>query len=210
MHRRELLAGVATAVIGTMGDGDIAADMVRDIMAERSRLLTTTQTSHATDKAIGTLISRQTPCLASLHKWMRAGNPTLRVNAAGILAKTGARESANEVAGHLRSDADSRQLYLTAVVARVLKMPWADAGHLAHLPIFDEAQISTLAAEVGNHYDAGARWCSVYLLGRSKLEHPEIVDGVLRQALSTEVSREMLRHIGYALAGLDPIVHKGA
>jgi len=210
VHRRELFAGLAGLMAGTMADGDIAADIVRDIIAERSRLLTTAQTSHATDKTIGILVSRQTPCIASLGKWMRTGNPTLRVNAAGILAKSGLHDAANTVAAHLCADADARQLYLTAVVARVLGAPWDDAGHLARTASFDEQQIKAIAGEVANSYDAGARWCSIHLVGRTRKEHPGVANVTLHQALSREPSRELLRHNGFALAGIDPTIHKGA
>ncbi|WP_020525208.1 helix-turn-helix domain-containing protein [Catelliglobosispora koreensis] len=210
VHRRDLFSGLAGVVAGTMADGDIAADIVRGITAERSRLLATAQTSHATDKAIGIVVSRQTPCVASLAKWMRSGNPTLRVNAAGILAKSGLQDAANAVAAHLRADAEARQLYLTAVVSRVLSAPWDDAGQLARTAAFDEDQIGAVAAEVANVYDAGARWCAIYLVGQAKPHYPGIADVTLHRALSREPSRELLRHIGFTLAGVNPVIHKGA
>ncbi len=207
MDRRKLLVVAAASAVGgtmapmvPMSDGDMATGITADIMAERPGLLTSVLTSHTTDKAIGGMISKQASCLASLHKWMRKGSATLRANSAGILAKSGSREAAEEVAKHLWADAEARQLYLACVVARVLRMPWDDARELAQTAAFDEAQVARVAAEVQNDYDVGARWCSVYLLGKARDEHTGVVDVALHQALSTEPSREMLRHIGYALA----------
>jgi hypothetical protein len=214
MHRRNLFGGMAGAFvvagIGVAGhdgaaaaavpagsvDQELATDLVRDIMSQRKMYLSSVVTSHETDRAIGAVVARQTPCLATLQKWMRAGSAVLRANSAGILAKTGSPVFADEVAVHLNEDGDARDLYLTAVVARVLGLPWEEASRLAGAPQFTEAQVRAIAAEVANGYDAGARWCSVHLLGSVRQQHHGVVDVTLRQALSTETSRELLRHIG--------------
>jgi len=97
-------------------------------------------------------------------------------------------------------------LYLTAVVARVLAMPWDDATGMARgEPVAEPNQLTALAAEVTNAADAGARWCSIALWARARDEARDIVDGALMGALQTEQSGEHLRAIGYALAGHDPI-----
>lgn len=220
MHRRNLFGGMAGALvvagIGVVGhdgaasaagsagsslpagsvDQELATDLVRDIMSQRKIYLSSVVTSHQTDRAIGSVVARQTPCLATLQKWMRTGSVVLRANSAGILAKTGSPVLADEVAVHLNQDGDARDLYLTAVVARVLGLPWEEASRLVNAPQFTEAQVRAIAAEVTNDYDAGARWCSVHLLGGVRQQHHGIVDVTLRQALSTETSRELLRHIG--------------
>jgi hypothetical protein len=75
-----------------------------------------------------------------LAKWTRRGSPILRVNAAGILAKVGSPTMDNDVVQALKVDREARELNLTAVVARVLRMPWDDAGQVAN-----SAQPSTVS-----------------------------------------------------------------
>src|SRR4051812_47568164 len=70
LDRRALLIGIAsTAAAAAMPD--VAVDVFRDIAAERVGLLSSVQTSHSTDKAIGALVARDTPAVASLIKWSR-------------------------------------------------------------------------------------------------------------------------------------------
>ena len=206
VYRRSVLVGMASAVVGAAVP-DVAVDVVRDIASERSRLLSTVQTSHQIDKVIGALVAKDSPSVGSLLKWMRNGSPVLRVNAAGILAKVGAPAMDNDVVQALRSDRESRDLYLTAVVSRVLGVPWDYAGHVAASgrPLSDPAQIESFATEVRNPYDSGARWCSVVMLARTRPEDPATVGDALTNALRQETSRENLRAIGFALAGADPL-----
>jgi len=111
-----------------------------------------------------------------------------------------------QVARRLAADAEARELYLTAVVARVLAMPWDDAASVARGgPVDEPDHLGAFAAEVTNAADAGARWCSIVLLARARRGARKIVDGALMGALRTEQSGEHLRAIGYALAGLDPV-----
>jgi transcriptional regulator with XRE-family HTH domain len=205
LNRRELLIGAVSALVAA-GVPDEAADIAASVRAERYHLLVSAQTSHEVDKTIAALIARDTPSVAALTKWARSGRPVLRVNASGILAKIGSPVLDGQVARQLTTDAETRELYLTAVVARVYTMPWDEAGHIArHGTLTEPAQLAALAAEVTNAADAGARWCSIALLARSRPEARETVDGALTGALRTEHSGEHLRAIGYALAGLDPI-----
>jgi hypothetical protein len=67
------------------------------------------------------------------------------------------------------------------------------------------AQVESFGAEVGNLDDSGARWCSIVLLGRTLIEDRQDARNALGAALTTEASRENLRAIGYALAGIDPV-----
>lgn len=76
-------------------------------------------------------MARDTPSLASLAKWSRSGSAVLRVNAAGILAKVRSPLVDNEAIAVLRADGDVRELYLAAVLSRVLTMPWGAACDLA-------------------------------------------------------------------------------
>jgi hypothetical protein len=197
---------MASAVVGAAVP-DVAVDVVRDIASERSRLLSTAQTSHEIDKAIGSLVAKDPPSVGSLLKWMRSGSAVLRVNAAGILAKVGAPAMDNDVVQALKADHESRDLYLTAVVSRVLGVPWNYAGHVAvsGQPLSGSSQMESFAAEVGNPYDSGARWCSVLMLARTGPEDPASVCAILSGALKQETSRENLRAIGCALAGIDPL-----
>ena len=81
-----------------------------------------------------------------LARWADdGGSAVLRVNAAGILAKTRSVDSAGLAAAALRRDRDMRVCYLRAVSARV------------------GTGTRQLAAELVNPAGAGARWCSAWL-----------------------------------------------
>jgi transcriptional regulator with XRE-family HTH domain len=219
VDRRSLLIGIASMATSAMsvagvaiGDNvypsaDVAVDVFRDIAAERSTMLASVQTSHATDKAIGALVARDAAGVASLAKWARKGSPVLRVNSVGILAKVGSPVLDNGVVLALKGDQQARHLYLTAVCSRVLNLPWDEATHLAnHLgPLAESAQVQAFVDEVANPYDSGARWCSLLMLARTRPYDPIAVDPALHTALKREQSTEMLRSIGATLADLDPL-----
>jgi hypothetical protein len=207
VNRRDLLAGMASLAVGAAVP-DVAVDVMRDIAAGRSRLLSTVLTSHETDRVIGALVARDAPCVGSLLKWLRNGTPVLRVNSAGILAKVGAPALDNDVVRALTADEESRTLYLVAVLSRVLRLPWDDARHVATAgrPLGDPGQVERFAVEARNPYDSGARWCSILLLARTRTEHRAAVDAALGAALRHETARENLRAIGGALAGIDPLI----
>jgi aryl-alcohol dehydrogenase-like predicted oxidoreductase len=116
--------------------------------------------------------------MAQLLSWLHDGSSAvLRVNAAGILAKTGSPELADEVALALLRDTEARALYLTAVRQRVGANP-------AHL-----------VAELTNPADSGARWCAAWLV--SGTEHAGAIVGAMR----VEQSKENLRAMALAMTG---------
>ncbi|MDT4994806.1 MAG: hypothetical protein QOH97_4698 [Actinoplanes sp.] len=206
VKRRQLMIG-SLGVLAAGASQDVAVSIAHDIASERSGLLTEAQTSHATDRAIASLVARDAPCLASLTKWSLSGSSVLRVNAAGILAKIRSPLVDNEAIAALRADGDVRELYLTAVLSRVLTVPWDTAHSLAAsgrgLP--DSGQVETLVGELGNPHDSGARWCSAVMLYRTRADDPATVTTALIGALKTESARENVRAIGSALTGVDPL-----
>ncbi len=204
VDRRSFLVGIASSAAATAFP-DQAVDVFRDVAAERPSLLATTQTSHATDRAIGALVAKDTPCVASLLKWAQRGPAVLRVNSVGILAKVGAPDLDNEVIELLRRDEESRRLYLTAVASRTMRLPWEAAQRIAEAPSIDTGRLPILLKEVGNPYDSGARWCSLVLLARHRQQDPTAVDAALLTVLQREPSREMLRSIAGVLAGANPV-----
>lgn len=204
VDRRTLLIGIAsTAAAAAMPD--VAVDVFRDIAAERVGLLSSVQTSHATDKAIGTLVARDAPAVASLVKWSKRGPAVLRVNSVGILAKVGSPLLDDNVVTALKTDSEVRQLYLTAVCARVLAIPWDQAQHATQAAPAAEPDLAAFARELTNTTDSGARMCSLLMLAQSRDHDPATVDTALQQALGNEPSRELLRCLGGVLAGLDPL-----
>lgn len=197
----------------------VAQRVFGGIAADDGHLLATAQTSHDTDYVIREFVSRQPACVGTLTGWMStAASPLLRVNSAGILAKLGTADAANTVITALRRDGDTRRLYLTAVVQRVLSTSWKEAARLAagvegdaHAPA---GQLSPdlaghLAArfgeEVANPRDGAARWCAVTMLAQVQPSAPDAVRDTLHRALRREPARENLRAIGTVLAGVSPL-----
>ncbi|WIM94264.1 helix-turn-helix transcriptional regulator [Actinoplanes oblitus] len=204
LDRRSLLLG--TLGILAAGPADQTATAIaHEITNGRSNLLMELQTSHATDKGVAALVGQDTAALASLSKWSSRGKPVLRVNAAGILAKVPSPAIGSEAVAVLRSDGDVRDLYLTAVLSRVLGVPWDAAANLATSGGLSDVQVSRLAAELSNNYDAGARWCATVALYRDREADMGAVNASLFAALRTEASSENIRAIGAALAGISPL-----
>jgi len=197
----------------------VAQRIFGDITNGNSSLLATAQTSHDTDQVIREFVSRDAASVDALLSWMRDGaTPVLRVNSAGILAKLGTADLADTVVTALKRDRDTRQLYLTAVVSRVLGFDWEAAGRLSavienepaalgkRLPLDKAPHIARkFAVEVNNPRDGAARWLSVIVLGQVREVSPEMVRQVLQRALREEPNRENLRAIGSVLAGSDPL-----
>jgi len=205
VNRRQLMIG-SLATLAASSVDDAAVSIVHEIREERSGMLTQIQTTHETDKAIASLVGSDTASLASLTKWTRRGSTILRVNAAGILAKVGMPLADTEVVKVLRADGEVRELYLTAVLSRVLSLPWTAASSLAACRnALSETQISRLIDELRNWHDSGARWCAAIILDRNRDDHPERITAALVAALKTEPSAENLRALGSALAGVDPL-----
>jgi transcriptional regulator with XRE-family HTH domain len=164
MNRRDFLSLTAL----TVAHGKLAAEMTASIAGSDFGPLTTVQTTHGTDLVIASLVDK--PSTLKLKRWMFDGEtPILRVNAAGILAKTPGQSSANAISEVLEHDLEARNLYSTAVAARACAIPWSSASRLAsgtaRLTQKQAHFIATrLADEVLNPRDAGARWCSAVML----------------------------------------------
>jgi hypothetical protein len=152
----------------TVAHGKIATEMTASIGAGDSGPLTQVQTTHGMDLVIASLTDRASK--RKLRLWMNDGdNPILRVNSAGILAKTPDQDLAERVVNVLENDRDARQLYTTAVIARIGAFPWSTASRIASgliRPTPKQAHFlaSRFATEVLNPRDAGARWCSAAML----------------------------------------------
>ena len=163
VNRREFLSLSAL----TAAHRKVASELTASIAAGDGGPLATVQTTHGTDLVIAALTDQGSA--RRLRGWMNNGhNPVLRVNATGILAKLQDQDTTRQVAVVLDADAEVRQLYTTAVVARVGGLPWATAAKLASGQVPTQRQAHFLAArlcqEVLNPRDAGARWCSASLL----------------------------------------------
>jgi hypothetical protein len=153
----------------------------------------------------------------TLAQWMKRGpNAVLRVNSAAVLAKLGATPVGDEVTRILKADSDTRQLYPTAVAARVLELPWGNASNVAASVEQSRAWqglsaeragyfANKLATEITNPRDGAARWCSVVLLDLLRTAAPTVSSAALHIALQQEKDSENLRSIGAALAGDNPI-----
>jgi transcriptional regulator with XRE-family HTH domain len=163
MNRRAFLSLSAL----TVAHGKLAAEMTASIAGGDPGPLTAVQTTHGADLVIASLTDRGSA--RKLRRWMYDGdNPILRVNAAGILAKTTDQDAVEQVAQVLMADPVTRQLYTTAVISRVGALPWSTASKLAAGRVPSPRQAHFLAArfaqEALNPRDAGARWCSAAML----------------------------------------------
>jgi transcriptional regulator with XRE-family HTH domain len=185
LRRREMLRLAGAVVVAAGTPAHVAGeDLYSAIAAGDDRPLAVVQTSHETDMLLAGLAGADRPAMLRLVRWADSGgSPVLRVNAAGILAKARSLEPAGFAAAALRRDRDMRARYLRAVSARV------GTGTRA------------LAAELANPADAGARWCSAWLLGR---DGSPAAGRALARALRTELVTENLRTIALILNGDDP------
>ena len=187
VQRRDMLK-LAGAIAGSVMLGTAAhvtgEELHSSIAAGDAGPLGLVQTSHETDMMLATLAGADQPVMLRLARWADdGGSAVLRVNAAGILAKTRLLDSAGLAAAALRRDRDMRIRYLRAVSVRV------------------GTGTRQLAAELVNPADAGARWCSAWLLGRGGSPG---AGRFLARALRTERVTENVRTIGMILNGDDP------
>jgi transcriptional regulator with XRE-family HTH domain len=187
VRRREMLR-LAGAIAGSaaVGTPSYAAgeELYSSIAAGDDAPLARVQTSHETDLMLAGLAGGDRPVMLRLARWADdGGSDVLRVNAAGILAKTRSLDSAGLAAAALQRDREIRLRYLRAVSARV------------------GTGTRRLAVELGNPADAGARWCSAWLLGQDGTPAARLA---LAGALRTEPVTENLRTIGMILNGDDP------
>lgn len=184
-----------------------------NIAAGESHLLATAQTSHETDLVLQKLVQRHESSIGLLVRWMRNGaTPVLQVNSAGILAKAGNNRLTDVVINALKSNRDTRQLYLTAVANRVLGLDWDHASSIASMVENDQPnvdlsadQLSRLVKELSNPRDGAARWCTVLFLGQASNCDCHLARTSLHRALQQEPCAETLRSIGNALAGHHPL-----
>lgn len=193
----------------------VAQRLFTDIALGGNKLLATTQTTHSIDLVLQSFVRRLEHSANLLNGWMSTGtSAVLRVNSAGILAKLGKPNVEDKVVAKLKTDRDSRHLYLTAVSSRVLALEWNQAAKFAETVEhatpetrcdLTAAQLSKLAHELTNPRDGGARWCSAILLGHFHDSGPEVVRPALHHALQTEPTCENLRIIGTVLAGNNPL-----
>lgn len=182
----------------------LGLQLFRSIAAGDSRPLAGTQTTHTTDLVIGSYVAKHQASRRLLHRWMtQPATPVLQVNAAGVLAKLDDADTIDEVIETLRSNDRARRLYLTAVAARVLRLPWGQAGLLAQaaerpgaIELPDKHR-DALLSELANPRDGAARWCALTLLGQNAAGSRDL----LLHRLQVEQSRETLRALGGALAG---------
>lgn len=183
VKRREFIR-LATAS-STLGVSDpTATELVASIAGGDPSPLATVQTTHRTDLAVSELAATDRASLLRLTRWMTDGNTAvLRVNAAGILAKTRQFDMLDDVALTLRRDDQTRERYVWALTAR--------AGR----------SVRSLAAEVLNPRDAGARWCAAQLLSQ---DGSPAAREALTAALRRDPVRENVRDIGLILSGATP------
>jgi transcriptional regulator with XRE-family HTH domain len=182
VKRRDFLR--LTALSPVLGATDTAVELTASIAGGDSTPLAEIQTTHRIDLAISQLVSTDRASMLHLARWMSDGDTgVLRVNAAGILAKTKDVSMLDSVAHALNRDEQARERYLWALTSRV-----GDT-------------VPALSKEVLNPRDSGARWCAAWLLGR---------DGgpAAREALAVALRRESVlenvRTIGLILNGADP------
>lgn len=205
VKRRSLLLG-SLAALAAVSTDDTAVSIALGIREGQGDLLTELQTSHVTDREIARLLASDNASLTTLLAWSRRGKALLRVNAVGILAKTGAIVLDSDIIGVLRADRQVQQLYQTAVLARTLNLDWDRARGLVETrDALDGAQLDLVTAELANPYDVGARWCATVMVHQNRSQAPQVVSAALMDALRTETSRENLRALGCALAGSDPL-----
>jgi hypothetical protein len=188
VRRRDMLRLTGAAALGAMagvaaGSAD-SQELFASIAAGDPKPLAHIQTSHATDLTLGRLAAADRPVLWRLARWADDGDSdVLRVNAAGVLAKTSDLDFAGLPAAVLGRDQDVRTRYLRAMMARV------------------GPDTKQLAAEALNPADSGARWCAGWLLAR---EGSTTSRQALAQALRSEPVTENVRAFGLLLNGENP------
>lgn len=178
VRRREFLR--LAAAVPMMHAPDTAAELLASIAGGDPDPLAKVQTTHHTDLAVSRLVNEDRRILLRLARWMADGDtPFLRVNAAGILAKTHS-DLLDDVAMTLSRDDDARNRYMWALTRRVGE------------------SVDALSAEVLNPRDVGARWCAARMLGQ---DGSPASQAALTEALRREPVRENVRAIGMILSG---------
>ena len=195
----------------------IAQTLSADILLKESTRFALVQTSHATDRILGRFITSERQYEDTLQRWMTdSPDPIIRVNSAGVLAKTQESDVSEAALGQLGKDIEIRQRYTTAVASRVLGMDWVSAEQRAQLvgsislwrdlpSVTALKTIRALTRELSSSADAGARWCSAVLLSSFRDDYPGEIRDIFHEVLPTESSREVLRVISRSLARKDTI-----
>jgi transcriptional regulator with XRE-family HTH domain len=187
MRRRDMLRLSGTVIAAAGAATAIRAaghDLFDTIAAGDAGPLGIIQTAHETDVVLAGLSARDRPSMLHLARWADdGGSAVLRVNAAGILAKTPDLDAAGAAVGALRRDAGVRARYLSAVSARLARTA------------------RPASAELFNPGDAGARWCSAWLLAQDGTAQAR---RALARALRTEPVAEVVRTVGLILNGDSP------
>lgn len=209
--------GVVAFLDPAVADVRLGQRIFRSIAAGSSRPLGAGQTSHTADLVIRDLVQSDSESVTVLAGWMTGHrDPLVGVNSAGVLAKLGRADVVDQVVATLVRRAEVRRLYLTAVLARVLRVPWTQAQVLAaavDAPPTGAAPttvaltpdgVGRLAAELSDPRDGAARWCAAMTLAHTGAGVQDPVRSALHQALQVEQSRQNLRAIGAALAGTSP------
>ena len=84
-------------MVGMSAASPDTRELFASIAAGDQQPLAQLQTTHATDLALGRLAAADRPALWRLARWADDGDPDiLRVNAAGVLAKTGDLQKCNQ------------------------------------------------------------------------------------------------------------------
>ena len=187
MRRRDMLR-LSGAVIAAAGAAPVirvaGRDLFDTIAMGDDGPLGVIQTAHDTDLVLAGLSAAHRPAMLHLARWAGDGGAAvLRVNAAGILAKTPDLDAADQAAGVLRRDAEVRARYLSAVSDRLTRTA------------------QPVTAELFNGRDVGARWCSAFLLAQ---EGTTAARRALGRALRTEPVADVVRSIGLILNGDSP------
>lgn len=189
VRRRDVIklagASFGSVMIGPGTEMPIpVGELYASIAAGSSGSLAAVQTSHRADLVLARLAAADRAARMHLLQWMvDADSDVLRVNAAGVLAKNPDPAVAGRAIASLLHDGPARARYLNAVTERV---GWG---------------VPALATELANPRDAGARWCSAWLLSRDGSTGAR---KALVRALRTEPVTENIRTIGLLLNGDDP------
>lgn len=164
VNRRTFIATLAT----TAANARLISDLGASLAGGDCGPLGIVQTSHAVDHAIAATLDG--PTARRLIRWAEnEANPIVRVNAAGIVAKLPGQGLALPVATVLTHDAEVRERYMRAVVARVLGVDHDEAAQwIAEPARMPAAHLAAqrLAQETISPTDAGARWCAATMLAR--------------------------------------------
>ncbi|MFD6357961.1 helix-turn-helix domain-containing protein [Nocardia tengchongensis] len=162
VNRRMFLGAVALAATNAPLIGDLGASLAGGDPGP----LAAVQTSNAVDHAIAAAVDR--PVWRKLARWSIGESSTItRVNALGIVAKAPGQSLGEHVAAVLEHDEAVRDLYLTAVTARILGVDHTTAAaYIADPSRLPAVQLAArrFASEAIAPNDAGARWCAATML----------------------------------------------